>query len=91
MSQTGEAKLCQQKAKHNSEAAAEWSHIICWNYTCSATFIYFRVFLTLPKALEFHMRPQQDLYHNLMWVEGGHFGGKQTNGVVPLEGSHFHN
>ena len=69
--------------KHIIVAAAELSHIICWNDTCSATFIFLRVFLiiTLPKALEFHMR-----HHG-----GGPLGGKQTNGVVPLEGSHFHN
>ena len=37
------------------------------------------------------MRHQQDLYHNLMWVEGGNSEVNKLMALCRWRGSHFHN
>ena len=59
-------------------------------YVTSATFIYLRVFLiNFAKSIGIPYETPARLVPQFNVVGGGHFGGKQTNGVVPLKGVTF--
>ena len=70
---------------------AELSHIICQNDTCSTlTFIYLIVFLiNFAKSIGIPYETPTRLVPQFNVGGRGQFGGKQTNGVVPLEGVTF--